>query len=190
MFKTQLTADRADFAQILALQNLNHPTVLSADERAQQGFVTLAHTMKMLDGIRGAHGHAVAKVDGAVIGYALVMQPAARAQFDLLLPMFARLDAYNAALGLRYVVMGQICVARAYRGQGVFDALYHLLRDELSPHFDYVATEVSRLNTRSLHTHARVGFVPISGDEQPLWQTIVWDWRGAIAAAQSAQLPA
>ena len=70
--------------------------------------------------------------------------------------------------------MGQVCLADGYRGQGVFRGLYHTLREEMRHDFDFVATDVSRRNLRSMHAHAAIGFKEINQGSP--WQVIVWDW--------------
>jgi RimJ/RimL family protein N-acetyltransferase len=54
--------------------------------------------------------------------------------------------------------MGQICVAKAFRGQGVFDGLYAKMRTICAGEFDFTITEVAARNTRSMRAHERVGF--------------------------------
>ncbi len=54
--------------------------------------------------------------------------------------------------------MGQVCVAKPYRGQGVFAGLYTLMSQHLRGSFDYLVTEVSMRNPRSLRAHEKVGF--------------------------------
>ena len=54
--------------------------------------------------------------------------------------------------------MGQVAVAAGYRGQRVFDRMYAKLREAYMDRYDFVATEVSARNGRSLAAHYRVGF--------------------------------
>jgi L-amino acid N-acyltransferase YncA len=162
-----------DYAQVLALQGSNHvdtPGVAGGGD----GFVSLAYTAQTLDLVRGPYRHVLAKDGGMVAGYALVMLREHGAVFPELGPMLAVADQ---ALGARpYFVMGQVCVAQAYRGQGIFDGLYDALRAQMSAHFPLVVTEVSRANPRSLRAHERVGFRPLGADPQSPWVVQAWDW--------------
>jgi RimJ/RimL family protein N-acetyltransferase len=90
--------------------------------------------------------------------------------------MFERLELLGVT---RYYIMGQICVARPYRGQGVFDALYRAHRDHLDARYDRCVTEVATRNTRSMRAHARVGFQTLETyrDATDEWALIAWDWR-------------
>jgi len=93
--------------------------------------------------------------------------------------MFERLDANAEVKGRRYYVMGQICVAKAYRGQGVFDRLYAAHREHLRHRFDACVTEISVRNPRSLRAHARVGFEELERyrDAADEWVVVIWDLR-------------
>ena len=74
--------------------------------------------------------------------------------------------------------MGQVCIAAAYRGQGVFDMLYKKHKEIFSGKYDVVITDIATRNTRSLRAHARVGFKTIATytDELDEWAVVVWDW--------------
>jgi len=80
---------------------------------------------------------------------------------------------------LRYFIMGQVCVDKAFRGRGVFAGMYRKMRELYSAAYDMVVTEVARRNTRSIRAHEKVGFELLeryrdSSGEQ--WDLIVWDW--------------
>ena len=79
----------------------------------------------------------------------------------------------------RYYVMGQVCVAKAYRGKGVFDRLYAAHREHLRHRFDACVTEISVRNPRSLRAHARVGFEELERyrDAADEWVVVIWDLR-------------
>ena len=166
--------ERRDYAQVIELQGRNHvdtPGVAGGGD----GFVSLAYTAQILDLVRGPHRHVLARDGAALAGYALVMLREHGAVFPELGPMLAAADQ---ALGARpYFVMGQVCVAQPYRGQGIFDGLYHALRAQMSAHFPMVVTEVARANPRSLRAHERVGFRPLGDDPQSPWVVQAWDWR-------------
>jgi GNAT superfamily N-acetyltransferase len=160
-----------DLEQILSLQRSNLPGAAPGQE--QQGFVTLEYTVPLLESVCGPYRHVIAKDGERVIGYALVLLPESRQHFPAIGDMFGAVDAWRAP-GTRYFVMGQVCVAEGYRGQGVFRGLYRKLREEMRDHFDFVATDVSRKNLRSMQAHAAVGFKEINQGSP--WQVIVWDW--------------
>lgn len=188
MVTLTLAAAPAELEQIIALQRRNHPDAVPPAQRQEQGFVTMEYTVAQLQSMCGRYRHAIAKAGDTVVGYALVMLSEQRADFPFLLPMFEAIDA--ASLNGRpvsagnYVVMGQVCIDRAYRGQGLFRALYGLLRQQLQADFELIATEVSVNNARSLRAHRQTGFCTIWPEPGSTaeWQVLAWDWREAAAA--------
>jgi RimJ/RimL family protein N-acetyltransferase len=74
--------------------------------------------------------------------------------------------------------MGQICVGKAWRGQGVFDLLYRAHRRYLREAYDFCITEVATRNVRSMRAHQRVGFTVIDRyrDATDEWALLRWDW--------------
>lgn len=152
----------SDLLAILQLQRANLPENISAEEAAAQGFVTVRHDLGILREMNEPDGHATAWADGELAGYALVMPRAFRDRIPILQPMFDRIDAIaydGRQLGERpYIIMGQVAVAKPYRGQGIFAGLYEDLARRLAPHFDWLITEVATRNTRSRRAHTKVGF--------------------------------
>ena len=149
--------------QILALQAANLSAVLTPEVMSAQGFVTVRHDPAVLLRMNEAAPAAIAKADGRVAGYALVMLREFAVDVPELGPMFEMLDSLSwrgEPLGSnpRWFVMGQICVAEGYRGKGIFDGLYRTLAESYRDRFDFTVTEVSSRNTRSLRAHRRVGF--------------------------------
>jgi len=169
-------ANDHELEQILALQRANLAPALSADESAAQGFLTVVHDLPLL---RRMHAIApsIVAIDGDVLaGYALVLPVDCRELVPVLAPMFDRLDRLGAT---RYYIMGQVCVAKPYRGRGVFDALYAAHREHLSAGYERCITEVATRNTRSMRAHERVGFRVLDTytDATDEWVLVSWDWR-------------
>ena len=79
---------------------------------------------------------------------------------------------------MTYFVMGQVCVAKDFRGQQVFSDLYQKMKTEMSSHFDCIVTEIATRNTRSIRAHEKVGFetIHIYEDETEEWAIVAWDW--------------
>ncbi len=173
-----------EIAQILDLQASNHPSALTADTMSEQGFVTVRHDPAVLTRMNQVAPSVIAKDGDRVAGYALVMPRSFAADVPVLLPMFEMLDGLSWQNRLlrdnpRWFVMGQICVAEAYRGQGVFDGMYGKMKEAGRADYDFVITEVAERNTRSMRAHERVGFKTLHtyfdaaiGEE---WRVIVLD---------------
>lgn len=166
-----------DLEGILALQRECRPP--TAD-----GFVTVEHTLDLLRALHALAPSIVARdAGGDIVGYALVMPRETRALVPILEPMFQMIEALPAGTicgrpDARWYVMGQVAVAPAHRGTGVFARLYAEHRARYSDRFDAVVTEVATRNPRSLKAHERVGFRTISiyRDQTDEWALIAWEW--------------
>ena len=82
------------------------------------------------------------------------------------------LDDYN------YYVMGQVCIDKPWRGQGVFSMLYQHHKKVFAERFDMVVTEISPSNIRSQKAHEKVGFKTIYTYSNAMddWHVVAWDW--------------
>jgi hypothetical protein len=171
----------SDLKGILQLQKINLPSFLSNEEIQQEGFVTVEHDLELLSKMNKPHPHIVAIDENGVQAYALVMLPEMGEEIEILKPMFAQFEANSDQYelqGKRYFAMGQICIAKAYRGQGVFRGLYLKMRDLMSEHFDCVLTEIDLDNSRSIRAHQKVGFKQWKQYEaaDKKWSIVYWDW--------------
>ncbi|SDD60813.1 Acetyltransferase (GNAT) family protein [Pricia antarctica] len=159
--------------QILALQQKNLPWVVSSEEKKIEGIVTVCHTLDILRAMNELCPHIIAKSDGIVIGYALCMHPKFADAIEVLRPMFDEINVVHPKIK-NYIVMGQICIAKAFRGQGVFRKLYQTMLENIQPEFGLIITEVDAENRRSLQAHYSVGFEEFktyrSGDQN--WKLI------------------
>ena len=160
-FTTVSTSD--EVSEILELQAGNHPSALTSETMASQGFVTVRHDPPVLRRMNEVAPAIIAKAGTRVVGYALVMPRSFAAAVPILRPFFDLLGTLSwkgVSLGgnPRWFVMGQICIADGYRGVGIFDGLYRTMAERYGDRFDFTVTEVAARNPRSLRAHARVGF--------------------------------
>ena len=148
--------------QILHLQTLNHASALDPETKADQGFLTVRHEPEVLHRMNRFYPSVIAKSGEVLAGYCLVMPRDFAVEIPVLAPMFEVLDTLNwqgrPLNEFHWFVMGQVCVAEEFRGQGVFDGMYRTLREHCRADFDLLVTEISARNTRSLRAHERVGF--------------------------------
>jgi len=179
--------DRAeDVEQILRLQRVNHRTSIDAETGRSQGYTTVQHDIDVLTAMNRRYPSVVARSDGRVVGYCLMMAQDFRQRIEVLKPMFKMIDGLSwngkpLAGDPRWFVMGQVCVAEGFRAMGVFDGMYAKLRERYADDFDLTITEVSRANPRSLRAHRRVGFKTLHVYDDPgadeTWELVSWDWR-------------
>ncbi|KIA86827.1 GNAT family N-acetyltransferase [Flavobacterium sp. AED] len=166
-----------ELEQIRTLQLQNSSQNITSEEKLQEGFVTVQHTIALLEQMNSACAHIIAKDNDIVVGFALVMLSSFRNEIEVLIPMFERIDGL-VPKDKTFVVMGQICVDKNYRKQGIFRGLYHFYRKELQHEFDYLISEVATINLRSMQAHEAIGFKTIDNyeEEDTVWNIIAWDW--------------
>lgn len=167
-----------ELKQILALQRLNIPKSISDEERKNEGFVTVKHNFETLKAMNDKCAHIIATYNERVIGYALSMVKEFKNTIPVLKPMFKEIDK-SIDEEISYITMGQICVDKAHRKQGVFRGLYGFMKQELNMEYDVIITEVDAKNTRSLNAHIAVGFELLktySSNNQD-WELIIWNWK-------------
>jgi hypothetical protein len=162
--------------QILALQEINSPEHISEEERIKEGFVTARHTFEILKQMNDVRAHSIAKQNNKVIGYALSMAKAFKNDIEVLRPMFENIEE-NIPQQTNYIVMGQVCIDKNYRQQGVFKGLYHFMKSQMETDNDLIITEVDIKNTRSLNAHFAIGFKILYSyrSNNQDWQILSWN---------------
>jgi GNAT superfamily N-acetyltransferase len=172
------------FEQILQLQKQNLFSEISEDQQAQQGFVFAEHSVPLLKRMAAHLPQVTAVSDGRVIGYNLAMTVAMKDEMPRLAPMFAQFERSQyrgrPLATYNFMVGGQICVDKDFRGQGLLRRLYHATRDRLPPGYQLCVTEVAARNVISLEAHKRMGFEEVSSyhDGKELWSVVVWNLEG------------
>ena len=171
-----------ELEQILHLQQQNLKQNIGEREMKEQGFVTLQHDLQTLQQMNALAPAVIIKDDDKIVAYALSMLRECRLLIPDLEPMFALLDSvqWNSKplSAYRYYVMGQVCIAKSYRGQGLFEALFQHHKKIYSSRFDLFITEISTSNRRSIRAHEKTGFRQIHThrDELDEWSIVGWDW--------------
>lgn len=169
--------------QILDLQYANLPKSISASEAKEQGFVTVHHNYEILSAMNEKFPHVIAKINNQVIGYTLVMLPEFGNKIPVLISLFDKINqlSYKGEIlkESSYFVMGQVCIDKQYRSQGVFTGLYRQMKKEMSSHFRYIITEIATRNTRSIRAHEKVGFktIHIFSTSEEEWAIVAWNWE-------------
>jgi len=179
-----LARKKTELRQIIELQKLNLATEISAATAQEQGFVTAVHTMASLQKLNDGAAAVIAKDGTKVVGYALAMKREFAEDVPDLTFLFEEQDEVRYQ-GKRfgdstYLVMGQICVAEAARGQRLADRMYRYMRSCYSLHYQYLQTAIDARNTRSQRVHERVGFEVMHRFTDARgrdWILVVWDWR-------------
>ena len=182
MLQATLTSTTNDLKEILRLQQENLQQHIDEIEVTSQGFVTLQHDLETLKQMHELAPTVIIKDDDKLVAYALTMLKECRRLIPNLEPMFALLDKLywkdKPLTDYSFYVMGQVCVAKAYRGKGLFDELYSYHKKIYRSHFDLFITEIATRNIRSIKAHERVGFktICIHRDKLDEWAVVGWDW--------------
>ena len=169
--------------QMLDLQRLNLPTNISKAEAIEQGFVTVRHDAQLLEEMNQKKPHVIALAGEEVVGYALVMTVDFKARIPVLVPMFDLIDTLSyenkPMSDYKYFTMGQVCIDKNYRGQGIFKGMYEKMKEQYSADYNFVITEVAARNKRSLRAHEKVGFKNLLqySTKEEEWVLVIWDWK-------------
>lgn len=167
---------------ILSLHHKNLLKNLDQEERDKEGFVTAEYNIDLLTKMHNISPSIIAKDGDEVVGYVLVYTKALYNQHALLDDLFYKVDAltYNSRpmTESSYVLCGQLCVAKGYRGMGLVQGMYEHYRNALSGEFQYCVTDVASNNPRSLKAHVKTGFQVIDSItfNGVTFDVILWDW--------------
>jgi ribosomal protein S18 acetylase RimI-like enzyme len=171
---------------IRKLQEDNLKKNLADDEAETEGFVTAEYSIEFLETLHKASPSIIAKEAEQVVGFALVAPKSVRNQHELLSDLFNCIDkiTYHGLLlkDARYVVVGQLCVGKNYRGLGLVQQMYRHFKNSLAGEYDYCITDVAENNPRSLKAHVKTGFqvidsIPYGGLN---WNIVLWDWNSEL----------
>lgn len=184
MITLSLATTDNELAAIIALQQQNLPQNLAQEEIAAQGFVTVSHSLQGLQKMNGYEKSLVIKDDDKVIGYLLAMTKNSKADIPILIPMFEVFDKIlyhgKTIAEYNYLVVGQACIDKTYRGKGLLDEAYKAYKEHFNRKYDFAITEIALTNQRSINAHKRIGFSEIhkyidAGNVE--WSVVVWDWK-------------
>jgi len=181
-------AVEADFEKIFALEDENLVSKLSLAEQKQDGFLSGSFSVEQLANFNAdselgiiicaeADPEADAETDAEIrldtdaekndklMGFLVTSRPEANPKASLPGAMVARfpnirfeghsLDSFKALIG------GPVCVAKEYRGKGVFEELYRALPAIVDHSYELAVVLVSTNNPRSIHAHEKVGMETI-----------------------------
>ena len=183
MVRIKLVSEFSELEGIKFLQDQNLKKNLSNDDAEIEGFVTAEYSIVFLQSLHEKSPSIIAKDEDLVVGYALVALKSIRDQHELLADLFKSIDKieYKGQLlkNSNYVVVGQFCVAKNYRGLGLVQQMYQHFKTSLSGKFEYCLTDIANNNPRSLKAHLKTGFQVVDtlhygGTD---WDIVLWDWR-------------
>ncbi len=179
----EISPSEADLTGILELQKANNLHQISELDLNTEGFLVVLHRLEDLVKMNGLAPHIICKDWDRVVAFLLSMTEACKDDVPILIPMFQlfnellfkgkKISSYN------YMVVGQVCVAKGYRGMGILNECYELFKNTFKDTYDFAITEISTRNPRSLKAHQKVGFRKIHTYQAPEgeeWDIVVWEW--------------
>jgi ribosomal protein S18 acetylase RimI-like enzyme len=176
-------SSKEELRQIKALQDRNLRKNLAPGEAESEGFLSAEYSIELLEKMHEQKPSIIAVDGDAVVGYALVTLKAVSHLHPLLDDLFNTIDKtmFNSQLlvNTKYVVVGQLCVSKEYRGRNLVQGMYNEFRQQLINEFDYCITDVAEANPRSLKAHLGSGFKVIDqlGYGGIKWNIVLWDWK-------------
>lgn len=179
---TTVSSDK-ELEQILQLQQQNLKQFVNQEEKDAQGFLTMQFNLPMLQQLQAIAPSVIIKYEDQVVAYAMTVTLEGRQAYPDLEPMFANFEKLQwrgkPLYDYRFYVMGQVCVSKEHRAKGLFDRLYQHHKEVYGSRYDFIITEISTSNRRSLQAHKRVGFetIHVYDDIIDNWNVVVWDWR-------------
>jgi ribosomal protein S18 acetylase RimI-like enzyme len=183
MLKATVVTTEDELIQIHHLNQQNLKQNLNKETQAQEGFVTWLYSIELLQKMHSLSPSVIVKENGKVVAYALTTLKESKAFHPDLETMFRNLESVqyeNQALySYCFYCMGQICVAKEHRGKGIVNKLYQKHKEVYRKHYDFLLTEISTSNPRSLKAHERIGFQTIYTyrDSMDEWNVVVWNWN-------------
>lgn len=156
-----------DFEKMVELQNGNLITTLG--DQKSDGFLSAAFTAEQFTEFRESVAVIVAVDDTSVVGFACASTVEFCKQNPLPASMIARfagivIGGKNLA-ELRSVICGPICVAKNFRGKGIFEELYSTLFRSVGNDFDVALALVSTENPRSIKAHEKIAMTSVDNFE-------------------------
>jgi GNAT superfamily N-acetyltransferase len=172
-----------DLQGILDLQRRNLKKNISPEEATSQGFLIAEFSPEYLRQLHEIYPPVIARLNDTVVGYAIIATTENRQGHPLVEDLFNQIDALSfdgiALKEIPYAVVGQLCVDKSVRGQGLVQKLYGHFRSILESNYQFGITDVACANTRSLKAHLNTGFQVIHtiGYGGLEWDVVLWDWR-------------
>ena len=125
----------------------------------------------------------IAVSENKIVGYTLSMTRSFREDIPILIPMFEMIDTLQyqgkELSKVNYLIGGQICIDKDFRGKGLFRKLYNFAKKSFQKQYPLMLTEVSDRNPRSAHAHLKCGFENIHQyriNPHEEWSILAWNW--------------
>ncbi len=182
----KIVSDQSQLEKIKILQEQNLRSALTIAEAAKEGFLTAEYSIEFLEKMHDATPSIIVMDGDVLAGYALATTKEVGIHHNLIKDLFAAIDriSYESTMlkDRAYIIIGQLCVAKNYRGMGLVQKMYNTFRDEYAVAYEYCLTDVAEDNPRSLKAHLKSGFQVVDTLRYGGigWDIVLWDWRFTV----------
>ncbi|KAJ3320118.1 hypothetical protein HDV06_005683 [Boothiomyces sp. JEL0866] len=151
-------AQERHLSQILHLSKINNKNNLTLEQQSE-GFTTAEYSLEFMQKLHAETPAVVALDNDQVVGYVIAVPKHLAAHHPLLEDMVNQIDQneYKPFKSMEYIVVGQLCVAKDYRGMGLVPRMYTQLKNEYQ-RFDCAVTDIDQRNIRSKKAHLKSGW--------------------------------
>jgi ribosomal protein S18 acetylase RimI-like enzyme len=181
--KICLAKNITEVEEIKSLQTRNLKKNISLKNRLIDGFLTASYSINFLNKMNELTPAIIAKQSNRVIGYVLATDRSLLSEHPLLRDLSSQINKISfkkKTIGdFNYLVVGQLCVAKEFRGQGVAQQLYFYFKKVYKNRYPFAVTDVDQKNSASIGMHLKVGFETLStlNYGESSWNVVIWDWE-------------
>ncbi len=150
----------------------------------KEGFLTVAYSYADLKRMHDTDPAIIAKDNDQVIAYVLALNPVIKKDFPILVPFLELFDNIiyegKPVSTYNYLIIGQACIEKNYRGKGVFKKIYAAYNARFRDKYDFAISEIATRNKRSMNAHSRIGFIPVheyTGPDGVQWTVVINDLK-------------
>ncbi|MDZ4747220.1 MAG: GNAT family N-acetyltransferase [Saprospiraceae bacterium] len=184
MIEYSIVQTEEELKGILSLLESNLAINVPDEIEDKEGFLTVAYSFADLKQMHDIEPGIIAQVNKQVIAYVLALNPVNKTDFPTLKPLFDLFDiimyAGKPVRSYNYLIIGQACIDKNYRGKGVFKKIYAAYIDRFKNKYDFAISEIATRNKRSMNAHSRIGFIPVhqyTGPDGVEWTVVILDWK-------------
>ena len=181
--KICLAKNITEVEEIKSLQTRNLKKNISLKNRLIDGFLTASYSISFLNKMNELTPAIIAKQSNRVIGYVLATDRSLLSEHPLLRDLSSQINKISfrnkTIEDFNYLVVGQLCVAKEFRGLGIAQQLYIHFKKAYKNRYAFAITDVDQKNNASLGIHLKVGFKALStlNYGKSKWDVVVWDWE-------------
>jgi len=183
VFSIRFAETDSDLLAVLELQRINLRKNISPSKWAEEGFLTAVYDLDYLREMNQRTPFILSETQNQIAGYLLACDREHALKHPLLQDLVFQIEK-TSFLGkplheIPYILIGQICIAKFARRQGLTARLYSAFRTQYSPSYELAITDVAEDNPGSIQAHEKIGFKTLNElyFEDRKYRMILWNWE-------------